>query len=1106
MKKRFYRLIIVLLLLCPMAGFSFSFTVTPTNETCAGNGTLTFNVTDADPGGSIVFVVYKLPNLTTPYASLTTNFISGLTAGTYRIIARETVGGTTTSKETDVTINSTVIPLVYSVQTVNQPCSSNSNVIVTASSGTAATYEIFFGPVTFPVQTSNTFIGVPAGTYRIRVIDICGNAVVQTFIVTVNPAGLNVGAPVYSDTVPPSCNSIVVSNTLTPSQGNVIAYPLNLTYILYLPDGTTSQIQVTLNSGNPTTAELSQVFPNFINDSYDYQMIITDACGMTYANNLTISNLITLESTVEDEECLYFFSLAVSNFAGSYTLNFDAFPAGFNPTDFNSTYPGPYTLPSVAFASETQSVPFGNYTVTVTDPCGKTETIEFEVEDEPPLANVVGNNNGCQSTDGQIIAFVSGRKIVTAVFTSAPSAYAFPLPHDVSSFINTGGVLVVSPLPVGDYIVVLTDECGHVHDPQSVTVPVYNDMGITTNVLQGCDHSRGSIEISSDNGSLTSVIILNAPSTFPFPLPYDISNNIVAASGRLYINNLPAGNYTFRTVDNCGFTNNTTVSIEGYTVTLSDFSLIVGCGAFDVPLSFVSNLTVAETFWLQKLLDPDTGTWGHPETETPYSPGTIPDVTTGIELINNTTNQNLIFNGVFRIVHHFTSYNNGRDINSNVVANEVKDCVEILSPELTFDRVLAINDVYRVPCATNGNLDVILITSGEPPLHFTIIEKDGLPFFLDNGASNVFLDMDPGIYKFQIEDNCGNTIIRTFDVSDLESLVVVYPVCDLFSCSPVITGNETFNLSTQSATILGIQSPANYTISYFTSQANADNNTNPITNTIAFNPTTNPQTIYVRMIFNQYPNCYQTGSFDVISGQNPVINLNPEYSLCDGQPVVLDAGIGNLPITSYSWSNGMNTSSVTINQPGTTNITITATNAYGSCNNVPRNCVVSRDITVNIATVPEIDRIEIHDWTANENSITVITTQTGDFEYSIDGINYQSSNSFTQLLAGVYTVYVRDINGCQIVTQEVWLLNYPNYFTPNGDGIHDYWHIRNSENEPHFQVYIFDRYGKLITGFPSGSIGWDGTLNGRLLFSDDYWFVVRREDGRILKGHFTLKR
>lgn len=1105
MKNWFYRLTLVLLLLCPIVGYSFTFTVTPTDETCAGNGTLTFNVSNPDPTGSIVFVVYKLPNLTTPYASLTNNFISGLSAGPYRIIARETSGSNTTTQEIDVTINSTVTALAYSVQSVNQPCSNNSIVTVTIIAGAAVSYEIFFGPVTFPAQSNNTFSGVPAGTYRIRVIDNCGNALVQTFIVTVNPANLNVGPPVFSETVPPSCTSVIVSNTITPPSGSIINYPIQVAYTMYLPGGTTSQIQVVLNSGNPTAVVLSQTFPLFINDDYTYEMVVTDACGITYPNNFAISSIITLEAIVEDEECLYFFVLNVSNFAGSYTLNFDTFPTGFNPTDFNIAYPGPYTLPSITFGSDSQSVPEGNYTVTVTDPCGKTETIEFEVIYEPPVANVTGTSNGCQSNDGRIVAFVVGNEIIAATITAAPANYPFALPHNVSSFINTGGVLVVNPVPIGDYTLTVTDECGNVIEPLNVTVPTSQDAGITTNILHGCDRGRSSIEITSGNGILTSVIITNAPASFPFPLPYTISNNIVA-SGKLYLNDLPAGNYTFRTVDICGFTNNTAVSIEGYTVTNSNFSLITGCGAFDVPLAFTSNITVGETFWLQKLLNPDTGTWGHPETEQQYISGVIPDSSTGIALTNNTTNVNLIFNGTFRIVHHFTSYNNGSDINNNVVANEVKDCIEILSPELTFDRVLAINDVYRVPCSTNGNLDVILFTSGEPPLHFTIVEKDGLPFFLDNGASNIFQNIAPGIYKFQIEDNCGNTIIRTFDVSDLESLVVVYPVCNLFSCAPVITGNETFNLSTQTATILGIQSPADYTLSYYTSQANADNNISPIANITAFNPSTNPQTIYVRLIYNQFPNCYQTGSFDLISGQNPAIHLIPEYSLCDGQPVTLDAGVGNLPITSYSWSNGSISNSITISQLGTTNVSITATNSYGSCNNVPQSCAVSRDIVVNIATVPEIDHIKLHDWTANENSITVYTTQTGVFEYSIDGNNYQTDNSFTQLSPGLYTVYVRDISRCRIVTEEIWLLNYPHYFTPNDDGFHDYWYVKNSDKEPNFQVYIYDRYGKLITGFPSDSIGWDGKLNGKLLFSDDYWFVIHREDGRILKGHFTLQR
>lgn len=1106
MKKWFYRLALVLLLLCPTAGFSFTITVTTTQETCAGNGSITINVSNPDPAGSIVYVVYRLPDLTTPFASSTSNIINGLTAGSYHIVVKETVGSTTTTQETDVIINSTVTPLNYSVQVTNEACSDNSNAVVTVTSGTAAFFEIFSGPITFPPQSSNTFSGLTPGVYRIKVIDNCGNTLVQTFVVDNNPEGLNITAPNFTDTVPPSCTAIIASNTISSAPGTVIAYPLNIQYTLYLPGGTTENRTIILSSGNPTSEVLTQTLPFFINQSYPYQISITDACGDIYPFNFAVANDILLDASVQDLECdQHYFILTTVNNIGAFTLNFDVAPAGFDPAVFNSSYPGPFTQAAQVFGSQTQPVPVGDYTVTVTDSCGKTTTFEFEVESEPPQPNVVGNNRGCNSNDGQIIAFVSPNEIIAATVTAAPTAYPFPIPHDVSALINGGGVLVIDPVPFGDYTLTLTDECGNILEGLTVTVSPYEDLGVASNVLPGCDRGTGSVEISSNNGSLNTVIISNAPAGFPFALPYNVSNHIVS-SGKLYLNNLPSGNYVFNTTDSCGFTNSITINVQGYTVTNSAFSLIVGCGSFDVPLAFSSNLTGTETFWLQKLLDADNDIWGHPETEIAYTPNSVPDSTTGIPLQNNITNLNFIFNGTFRIVHHFTSYNNGSDINANTVANEVKDCIEILSPNLTFDRVLDITDVYRVPCTTNGNLDIILFTTGQPPLHFTIIEKDGNPFFLDNGTSNVFLNLEPAIYKFQIEDSCGNTIIRNFDVSDLESLVIVYPACNLVNCSTTLNGNDTFNLSAQTPIIMGIQSPTNYTISYHNSLAEAENNLNPITNITNFNPTTNPQTVYVRLIFNQFPNCYQTGSFDLITGQKPIIPLSSNYSLCDGQPVELNAGVGNLQTTTYSWSNGETDAIVSISEPGTTTISVTATNEFGLCNNTAQTCTTSKDIVVTIVTVPEIDFVETYDWTSNDNGITVITTQPGDFEYSIDGIVYQADNSFTHLSPGLYMVYVRDLNGCVIVTREVWLLNYPHYFTPNGDGIHDYWYIKNSEKEPNLQVYIYDRYGKLITGFPSGSIGWDGTLNGKLLFSDDYWFVVHREDGRVLKGHFTLKR
>ncbi|MEI7510293.1 MAG: T9SS type B sorting domain-containing protein, partial [Flavobacterium sp.] len=90
--------------------------------------------------------------------------------------------------------------------------------------------------------------------------------------------------------------------------------------------------------------------------------------------------------------------------------------------------------------------------------------------------------------------------------------------------------------------------------------------------------------------------------------------------------------------------------------------------------------------------------------------------------------------------------------------------------------------------------------------------------------------------------------------------------------------------------------------------------------------------------------------------------------------------------------------------------------------------------------------------------------------------------------------------------QIIWILYYKRYFTPNGDGINDTWGIDYSKFEPDLKVVIYDRYGKAITSLNSNNPEWDGNFNGQLLFATDYWFVVYRQDGRIHKGHFALKR
>lgn len=150
--------------------------------------------------------------------------------------------------------------------------------------------------------------------------------------------------------------------------------------------------------------------------------------------------------------------------------------------------------------------------------------------------------------------------------------------------------------------------------------------------------------------------------------------------------------------------------------------------------------------------------------------------------------------------------------------------------------------------------------------------------------------------------------------------------------------------------------------------------------------------------------------------------------------------------------------------------------------------------------------VEVRDFTENDNSITIIVDGDGEYEYSIDGIHFQRSNTFTRLPIDEYRVYARDLNRCSTVFQDIVMLYYPRFFTPNGDSYNDYWQIKNGRFEPGNQVYIYDRYGKLLVSFNTDSIGWDGTVNGLPLPSSDYWFSLIRQDGSTFKSHFTLKR
>nr|WP_242092482.1 T9SS type B sorting domain-containing protein [Aestuariivivens sediminicola] len=109
---------------------------------------------------------------------------------------------------------------------------------------------------------------------------------------------------------------------------------------------------------------------------------------------------------------------------------------------------------------------------------------------------------------------------------------------------------------------------------------------------------------------------------------------------------------------------------------------------------------------------------------------------------------------------------------------------------------------------------------------------------------------------------------------------------------------------------------------------------------------------------------------------------------------------------------------------------------------------------------------------------------------------------------GDHTIYVKDSNDCYLVSQNFYLLGFPKYFTPNGDGIHDTWNVYGLDQKyqsEQIMLQIFNRFGKLLKTYNPFQSSWDGTLKGKLLSSDDYWYYMKLPTGEEYKGHFALK-
>jgi gliding motility-associated-like protein len=1144
---------------------NFTLQVTVVDETCSGNGVLNFTVANTTPGASIVYSIYRLPDVTTPIAVTAANSFTGLVSGNYRVVATQSLGTLSNSQQQDVTIVNHIAPFQYNLTSQNVLCGNDGKIFVNVTQGTAVNYEIIGGPMTFPLQTSNVFSGLTVGTYQVRVFDSCGDGIVEDITIA-RPSipNINISGFVTGDI---TCTTIDVQigiSSGTANNLNVIAYPINVECTVFPPSGSPIVVNQSFANGDLLTQVLDVQLPFFYDQSYSFNIKITDSCGNVFQQNSNVVNLhlgLNINETMEG--CNKKLLVNPFNFVAPYTVNFLSAPAGFNPATFNAIHPGPFNETAEYFNS---AIPYpeGNYSVQITDACGRTITQSYTTQQIPLDFVVTESLEDCMK---KMVLQSSSSAAFTVEFLSAPAGFnplffntAHPGPfNSFAEYFNAS-----TAYPEGTYVIKITDVCGRTVTKTYNTIPIGNST-LSQFVLPGCELGEGSV-LMSINEFYQSVSIVAAPAAFGQTLPYDVSQNIKTDANYFSMNSLPAGTYTFRAIDTCNRTRTDVVTITGYQTYENEVTVTEHCSSFDVELNFDSN-SFSNNLWLQKF-NPITNNWMHPQTG--FSDGLTPGVSNAMLLTNHANNVNLNFSGRFRVVNTFSVFGNGDEPN--------RECQNVIR-EFEYTSGPKIRNIYSYSCS-NNQFDVIVDATGAAPLQYRITTKDGQPFVINNANSSLFTGLQTGVYNFQIEDACGNILNRVYDISTPVSFSISSAnLCNgqtgslqvpyfsfltyewwkdnnsgtILSTSNVLTFAN-FNLATHSGTYhVRVTNPGNPNscmniILDFTISNELNNPEAGTGNSVVLCGTQSVIDLFT-LLTGTYDNF---GTWEEISSSGMLINhtwnasgiasgvynfkyrvnglcgffdeafvqieihpiplspvANGDNVVCEGETLHLFAS--DIPGVTYQWE-GPNGFISNDQNPVIDNISVANQGTY-SVKAIQNGCESVMDsVEVLVETLPYFSvKNNCQDGlTFLSAEIIAIGIDLESIEYSWtfpDG-TVQSTNpiNVTGNTTGVYTLTVTNTNGCfytDTIEVTCTYCGIPKGVSPNGDGLNDNFDLSCLSGITN--VKIFNRYGMSIFEKDGYVDDWTGRdYKGNLLPTATYYYVVKFDSGDVKTGWVYL--
>ncbi|UTX46916.1 T9SS type B sorting domain-containing protein [Chryseobacterium sp. MA9] len=411
-----------------------------------------------------------------------------------------------------------------------------------------------------------------------------------------------------------------------------------------------------------------------------------------------------------------------------------------------------------------------------------------------------------------------------------------------------------------------------------------------------------------------------------------------------------------------------------------------------------------------------------------------------------------------------------------VVKNNI-GCKSIAQITLSlFNKAIVLDNYNGIFCDDNLDGTVTLILSNVTPIvlnnpnYFTNVRyyanladanagnNNTLPnSWSYTGTTTIYIRVDS-------PDGCAS-VIKPLQFSIGSKVTLITKTVTESVCDDDLDGIKSVNLA---QFIPQFTLDPNVTFTFHATLADAQNNVNIVSSPVNI---TTSQTYYIR--FEKNGVCPEVGTLKINIKVPKKSDILKDKAICPKTTTTLDAGPG---FERYLWSTGATTPSITNVASGSYWVELTF-----------NGCVYKQYVNVTELPLPMITSIEIDGTTVKVG----VSGGTPPYEYSLDGVVWQSSNVFYNVPRGAHNVFVRDSKMCEEVKKSFAIINLINTITPNGDGYNegiDYSALMANDN---LVFRIFDRYGaEVFRGTPENRYTWDGRIGGRYVPTATYWYFI----------------